>query len=43
MAAAAENTLLLTLEDGPVTIELLPDLAPRPRDADQGTGAGRLL
>src|SRR5471030_39870 len=28
MAAAPENTLLLTLEDGPVTIELLPDLAP---------------
>jgi peptidylprolyl isomerase len=28
MAAALENILLLTLEDGPVTIELLPDLAP---------------
>ena len=28
MAATPENTLILTLEDGPVTIELLPDLAP---------------
>ena len=28
MAAAPENTLLLTLETGPVTVELLPDLAP---------------
>ena len=28
MAAAPENTLILTLEDGPVTIELLPDVAP---------------
>src|SRR5580692_6044588 len=28
MAADPENTLILTLETGPVTIELLPDLAP---------------
>lgn len=28
MAADAENTLIMTLESGPVTIELLPDLAP---------------
>ena len=28
MAADPENTLILTLENGPVTIELLPDLAP---------------
>ncbi|UOM33929.1 peptidylprolyl isomerase [Acuticoccus sp. I52.16.1] len=27
-AADPENTLILELEDGPVTIELLPDLAP---------------
>src|SRR5580692_4793890 len=28
MAADPENTLILTLEDGPVTIALRPDLAP---------------
>ena len=28
MAADPEDTLILTLESGPVTIELLPDLAP---------------
>ena len=28
MAADPENTLIMTLEGGPVTIELLPDLAP---------------
>jgi hypothetical protein len=43
MTTDAENTLLLTTETGTVTIKLRPDLAPRPRRAHQGTGAGGLL
>ncbi len=43
MADDPENTLIFTLEGGPVTIRLRPDLAPGPRGADQGAGARGLL
>jgi hypothetical protein len=38
-----ENTILIELKDGTVTIELLPDVAPQHSGAHEGTGArGRL-
>jgi peptidylprolyl isomerase len=33
-----ENTILIELKDGTVTIELLPDVAPEHSNADEGTG-----
>ncbi len=36
-----ENTILIELKGGTVTIQLLPDVAPKACRADEGTGPGR--
>ena len=38
-----ENSILMTLKGGTVTIELLPDVAPPPQQPDEGTGPRRGL
>ena len=38
-----ENTILIELKDGTVSIELLPDVAPETCRADEGTGPRRGL
>ena len=43
LAADPENTMIITLKDGDVTVALRPDLAPKACGADQGAGSGGRL
>jgi peptidylprolyl isomerase len=43
LAADPDNTLLMQLKDGTVTIEMRPDLAPKACGAHQGAGPSAFL